>query len=202
MCRAQEDRRERLTVRRVKNFSMFQYALKIAESSCVEDLGNLASIARRDFDERSTFTFRTQVPCLEYVSLLIENALLLRTNRGGRIYVGFQKLSRMEPIADRYLRIADVSERVYVFGEPDWLPPRHPHIRVIPVAGDSMLAREWFLIADSSTMRVALTAFDEDGFGVSVPEARNFSALKTSDPVAVVSLAEAAEDIVDGSLAA
>ena len=30
----------------------------------------------------------------------------------------------MEPVVDRYMRISDVSERVYVFGEPDWCPPR------------------------------------------------------------------------------
>jgi hypothetical protein len=181
---------------------MFEQALKIAQSSRVEDLGRVSYISRRDFDERETFIFRSQVPCLEYVSLLIENALLLRINRTGRVYVGFEKLSRMEAIIDRYLRIADLSERVYVFGEQDWKPPRHPHMKLIPVPRDSKLGREWFVIAESSTLRVALVAHDEDRFDVPMFEERGFRAFKSSDPAIVTQLAAAAEGLIDSAMAA
>src|ERR671938_861224 len=139
----------------MREFSMFDEALALG-GEAVEDLGTVTHVSRRDFDERATFRFRAAVPCLEYFSLLIENALLLRTHRGGRLYVGFQRLSRMEPVVDRYMRIADLSERVYVFGEPDWRPPRHPNMKLISVQSGSELAREWFVIAESSTLRVAL----------------------------------------------
>ena len=181
---------------------MFEQALKLAGSTRTEDLGEVSSISRRDFDERETFRFRATVPCLEYVSLLIENALLLRTNRRGRIYAGFEKLSRMEGVIDRYLRIADVSERVYVFGEPDWKPPRHPNMRVITLKEDVEMAREWFVIADSSPLHVALVGVDEDGFDAPVLEARRFRAIKSSDPAIVTQLAAAAEGLIDSSLAA
>jgi hypothetical protein len=181
---------------------MYEQALRLTKSSRVEDLGKVSYISRRDFDERETFTFRSQVPCLEYASLLIENAVLLRTNRMGRIYVGFEKLSRMEPIIDRYLRIADVSERVYVFGEADWKPPRHPNMKLISVPGSSRLRREWFVIAESSTLHVALAALDEDGFDVPIFEARNFRGFKSSDPAIVAQLAAIAEGLVDSALAA
>ena len=176
---------------------MFEQASKLASVSGTEDLGSVSNISRRTFDERETFLFRSQVPCLEYVALLIENALLLRTNRAGIVYAGFEKLSRMEGVIDRYLRIADVSERVYVFGEPDWKPPRHPNMKTIALTGDSRLAREWFVIADSPTLRVALVAVDEDGLDVPVPEARNFHALKSSDPLIVAGLARTAEGLLD-----
>jgi DICT domain-containing protein len=186
----------------VKEFSMFEQALRIAQSSGVEDLGQISYISRRDFDERETCIFRSQVPCLEYASLLIENAVLLRTNRTGRIYAGFEKFSRMEPIIDRYLRISDVSERVYVFGEADWKPPRHPNMKLIPVPSGSQLAREWFVIAESSSLRVALVALDEDGFDVPVFEARTFRGFKSSDPAIVAQLAAMAEGLIDSALAA
>lgn len=186
----------------MKNFSMFEQSLKLAASSKVEDLGQVFYISRRDYDERETFVFRTQVPCLEYVSLLIETAVLLRTNRTGRMYVGFEKLSRMEPIIDRYLRIADLSERVYVFGEQDWKPPRHPNMRLITVPNGSRLGREWFVIAESSTLRVALVAQDEDGFDVPVLEARNFRSFKSSNPSIVTQLAATAEGLIDSAMAA
>ena len=184
----------------VKDFSMFEQAAKLAQSARSEDLGEIPNISRRDFEERQTFRFRAQVPVLEYISLLIENALLLRTNRTGRIYVGFEKLSRMEAVVDRYLRIADLSERVYVFGEADWKPPRHPNMKLVTFPESFRLAREWFVIANSSTLRVALLAIDEDGFDVPVLEKRNFRALKTSDPALVTELSAAAEELVDLSL--
>jgi len=182
---------------------MFDQALQLANTlSRPEDLGSVPHISRQTFDERETFLFRAQSPCLEYVSLLIENALLLRANRTGRIYAGFEKLSRMKPVIDRYLRIADLSEHVYVFGEADWKPPRHPNMKIITFAGDFQLAREWFVIADSSTLQAALVAFDEDGFDAPVSEARVFRAFKSSNPSIVANLAATAEGLIDSSLAA
>ena len=180
---------------------MFGHALASAGDK-VEDLGVVTHVSRRDFDERATFRFRARVPCLEYFSLLIENAVLLRTHRGGRLYVGFERLSRMEPVVDRYMRIADLSERVYVFGEPDWKPPRHPNLRAIRLDGDARLAREWFVVADSPSLSVALVGFDEEGFSVPVLEERTFTALKTHDPALVRHLASAAEGLIDDSLRA
>jgi hypothetical protein len=186
----------------LKEVSLFKEALKIAGTAQVEDLGLVSNISRRDFDERPSFLFRVKAPCLEYVSLMIESALLLRANRMGRVYAGFGKLSRMEAVAGRYLRIADLSERVYVFGEPDWKPPRHPNMKVIAIHADFSLARECFVIADSSTLRVALIGVDEDGARVPVLEERNFHAFKSSDPATVTQLAAIAEDLIDSSPAA
>jgi DICT domain-containing protein len=186
----------------MREFSMFDEAVAFSGKT-VEDLGSVAYVSRRDFDERATFRFRAQVPALEYLSLLIENAVLLRTHRGGRLYAGFERLSRMEPVVDRYMRIADVSERVYVIGEPDWKPPRHPNMRVIELEGSPRLAREWFVVADSPALRVALVGFDEEGFDArAVLEERTFSALKTHDPSVVRRLASAAESLIDDSFTA
>jgi hypothetical protein len=185
----------------LKDFSIFEQALRLAQAAPHEDFGRVSAISRRTFDEHPTFRFSAQVPVLEYVSLMIENALLLRTNRTGRIYVGFEKLSRMEAVIDRYLRIADLSERVYVFGEADWKPPRHPNMKLIQLPPDFKLASEWFVIANSSTLRVALVAVDEDGFDVPVLEERNFRAFKSSDHVLVGALSTIVEELVDISLA-
>ena len=178
---------------------MFEFALQAAHDSQIEDLGDVAVVSRRTFDERPTFRFRAQVPCLEYVSLLIENALLLRTNREGRVYAGFEKLSRMEYVADRFLRISDVSERVFIFGVPDWKPPRHPNLGIVQLKPDTKLSREWFVIAHSQKFSAALVAVDEDGFDVSTLDERNFRAFKSTDPHVVARLAAAAEDLIDQS---
>lgn len=183
----------------MKDFSIFEQALKFSDPKPA-NLGLISNLSRRQF-ERESFRFRGTSPCLEYGSLMIENELLLRTNRSGRIYAGFENLSCLRPIIDRYLRIADVSESVSVFGVPDWTPPRHPNIRFINLAPDFRLAREWFLIADSSTLRIALVAFDEEGFTSKSPDMRNFTAVKTSNLATVARLARATESVIDWSVA-
>src|SRR5215203_3187243 len=158
----------------MREFSMFDQALAFAGET-VEDLGTVTHVSRRDFDERATIRFRAQVPALEYLSLLIENAVLLRTHRGGRLYAGFERLSRMEAVVD-------------------------PYMRVIELAGSPRLAREWFVVAHSPALRVALVGFDEEGLDARpVPEERTLSALKTHDPEVVRRLASAAESLIDGS---
>jgi DICT domain-containing protein len=184
---------------------MFDQAFEIAQVVGFEDLGCVANISRRDFDERRTFAFCAEVPVLEYVSLLIENKLLLANNRNGRVYAGFEKLSRMIPVAERYLRIADLSERVFLFGEPDWTPPRHPNLRTIVLESKNRLACECFVIADSPDLRVALVATVatmEDNSDSPLSEPRRFRAIKTSDPAIVIQLAAYAEGLVDDSMAA
>jgi DICT domain-containing protein len=184
----------------MNEFSMYARAAEWGAAG-LEDLGALTHVSRRDFDERQTFGFRAQAPSLEYVSLLIENALLLRTHRGGRVYAGFERLSNMEPVVDRYMRIADISERVYVFGEPDWSPPRHPNMAVIRLRGGVPLSREWFVIADSPSLRVALVAVSDPADARALTrEERYFRALKTHDPALVQRLAAAAEGLIDRSL--
>jgi DICT domain-containing protein len=185
----------------VKSFSIFEQALKSSRVENVENLGEIASLSRRDFLTRESFICHTTTASVEYASLLIENAILLRTNRAGRVYAGVEKLSALQPIIDRYMRIADVSECVYLFGQDDWRPPRHPNIRLIGLNHDFRLAREWFVITHSKTMNSAVVAFDEIG-AEAVPEQIRYWALKTSNPNLVGSLANAVEGMIDWSLAA
>ncbi|HEX2271934.1 MAG TPA: DICT sensory domain-containing protein [Pyrinomonadaceae bacterium] len=185
----------------MKSFSIFEQALKFSGVEETENLGEIASLSRRDFLERESFICHTTTASVEYACLMIENAVLLRTNRAGRVYAGMEKLSALQPIIDRYMRIADVSESVYLFGEDDWRPPRHPNIRLIGLNGDFRLAREWFVIAHSSSLSCAVVAFDESGVGTT-PEQIRYWAFKTSNPNVVHSLAKSVEGVIDWTLAA
>jgi hypothetical protein len=185
----------------VKDFSIFEHALKFSGVEQTENLGEMASLARRDFAERESFICHTTTASVEYACLLIENAILLRTNRAGRVYAGVEKFSALQPIIDRYMRIADVSESVYLFGQDDWRPPRHPNIRLISLNQDFRLARESFVITHSSSLSCALVAFDETG-AETLPEQIRYWAVKTSNPNLVGGLANAVEGVIDWSLAA
>ena len=185
----------------MKNFSIFEQALKVSGIERIENIGEIASLARRDFVERESFICHTTTASVEYASLMIENAVLLRTNRAGRVYAGVEKLSALQPIIDRYMRMADVSESVYLFGQDDWRPPRHPNIRLITLEEDFRLAREWFVIVHSKSLNCAIVAFDESGVETT-PEQIRYWAFKTSNPALVAGLANAVEGVIDWSLAA
>ena len=185
----------------MKTFSIFEQALKFSGVDHIENLGEVASLARRDFVERESFICHTTTASVEYGCLMIENAILLRTNRSGRVYAGVEKLSALQPIIDRYMRIADVSESVFLFGQDDWRPPRHPNIRLVTLNSDFRLAREWFVITHSKSMSCAIVAYDEGG-GNRLPEQIRYWALKTSNSGLVMNLANAVEGVIDWSLAA
>jgi len=185
----------------VKNFSIFEQALKHSVVENVENIGEIASLTRRDFLEHESFVCHTTTTSVEYGCLMIENAILLRTNRSGRVYAGVERLSALQPIIDRYMRIADVSETVYLFGQDDWRPPRHPNIRLITLEQDYRLAREWFVITHSNSLSGAIVAFDETCTD-STPEQVRYWALKTSNASLVNALASAVEGVIDWSLAA
>ena len=99
------------------------------------------------------------------------------------------------------MRIADVSESVFLFGQDDWRPPRHPNIRLVTLNQDFRLAREWFVITHSKSLSSALVALDEVGTD-SAPEQIRYWALKTSNENLVWKLANAVEGVIDWSLAA
>lgn len=185
----------------MKNFSIFEHALKFSEANNIENLGEIASLARRDFVDRESFICHTTTASVEYGCLMIENAILLRTNRSGRVYAGVEKFSALQPIIDRYMRIADVSESVYLFGENDWRPPRHPNIRLVSLDHDFRLARESFVITHSSSLNCALVAFDEVGTET-LPEQIRYWVIKTSNSNLVGGLGDAVEGVIDWSLAA
>ncbi len=185
----------------VKNFSIFEQALTYTGVESIENIGEIASLVRRDFQERESFICHTTTASVEYGCLMIENAILLRTNRSGRVYAGVEKFSALQPIIDRYMRIADVSESVYLFGQDDWKPPRHPNIRLITLNQDFRLAREWFVITSSKSLSCALIAFDEANNDAAREQIR-YWALKTSNAGLVRNLANAVEGVIDWSLAA
>lgn len=186
----------------MQNFSIFEQALKFSGVEETENLGEIASLARRDFLERESFICHTTTASVEYACLMIENAVLLRTNRAGRVYAGVEKFSSLQPIIDRYMRIADISEAVYLFGEDDWKPPRHPNIRLVPLKTNFRLARELFVIADSSSLNCALVAFDEAALNVTTPEEARYWAIKSSNPEVVHALSRSVEGVIDWTLAA
>lgn len=186
----------------MKNFSIFEYGLKLSPVEGMHDLGQVASVSRSDFEERESFICRTTAASVEYLCLLIENAILLRSSRAGRVYAGFERLSALQPIIDRYLRVADLSECVYLFGEPDWQPPKHPNIRVVELNSSVRLSRETFLIVRSPNLNRAIVAFDEECADDTLPEQIRYWALKTSNDGVVEGLAAEMEGMIDWSLAA
>lgn len=184
----------------MKQFSIFDCALKFSSLQQSKNQAQVASLMRRDFEARESFACYMTIASVEHACLMIENALLLKSQRGGRVYAGFEKLSSLRPVMECYLRIADLSEAVYLFGVDDWAPRRHPNIRQVSLAPDFCLAHEFFLITQSSSMKTAFVARNEELMDKG--NQRVYGAFKSSDANIVTNLANAIEGVIDWTLAA
>lgn len=123
--------------------------------------------------------YETKIPNLEKMCYLMES-VVLQKQREGTVYAGFQKISRAEAIWDRYLKMADNVDKIYVFGEKDKALAPHPKIEIVPLKPGHPLIREWFLVMDIKFGKNMMTAYDLDGFGVYQNEKdRNFRGGKT-----------------------
>lgn len=127
----------------------------------------------------ASIKYETKIPNLEKMCYLMES-VVLQKKREGIIYAGFQKLSRAEAIWDRYLKMAENVDEIYIFGEKDKTLAPHPKIKIIPLTPGHPLIREWFLVMDIKFGKNMMTAFDLDGFGTYENEKdRNFRGGKT-----------------------
>jgi len=124
---------------------------------------------------------------MSLISFEIENACL-HGNASGRVFSGFQYMSRFLPQAARYQRLAAKAEHVYVFGVPDIQPPPLPNITYVPLRPEDQLAKEWFLVFHGQDYQSALAT--EELTHISDPDyARRFQGIWSFD-LDIVSILE------------
>jgi DICT domain-containing protein len=97
------------------------------------------------------------------ISYEIERSLL---KARARVFAGFQRMSRFLPMQERYRKLAEYSETVYVFGVMDVTPPRIANVRYIALNEGDQLAREWFLVVDSPQYYSALATEEVTALGL------------------------------------
>ena len=83
---------------------------------------------------------------MSLVSYQIENASIEDMVRT-RVFSGFQRLSKFLPQMERYRKLAEVAESVYVFGVDDVMPPPIPNLTYVPLRPQDQLSKEWFLVS-------------------------------------------------------
>ncbi|MFN2196354.1 MAG: ATP-binding protein [Anaerolineales bacterium] len=76
----------------------------------------------------------------------------------GTLFAGFQRYSNFSRHTRQYQQIAEAGHRVIVFGIPDIQPPQIPGVEYVFLTENHALAREWFVIANSSAYYSALVA--------------------------------------------
>lgn len=176
----------------MKGLSLYNEIFEEVEGN-VKELGKDA-----DKSKLSSFSlkFETKIPNLEKMCYIMEK-VLLNKGEGATVYAGFQKQSRAEAIWDRYHKMADNVEQIYVFGENDANLDPHPNIKFINLPPRHELIREWFLVIDKPIGKSMMVAYDLDGFGKYENEKdRNFKGAKTQRPEAVTKAVELLEDLI------
>lgn len=161
----------------MKNVSLFK---EVFEKVDGETLKLRAKTSDSIFKSNS-IKYETKVPNLERMCYLMES-VLLNKKREGAVYAGFQKLSRATGVYDRFLKIADNVDKIYIFGVPDTKLAPHPKIEIVPLSSTHDLTREWFLVMDIKFGKNMMVAYDLDGFGTKPLDIdRNFRGAKTLD---------------------
>ncbi|ACL69506.1 DICT sensory domain-containing protein [Halothermothrix orenii] len=151
-----------------------------------------------DDSELNSFSlkFESRVPQLERMCYIMEQVLLRKPSRAN-VYAGFQKVSRARDIWDRFLKIADNVNKVYIFGEKDDDLPKHPDIDFIYLPEGHKLTREWFLVITKPIGKAMMVAYDLDGFGVHDDEKqRKFKGAKTNNPEIVTKARDLLEEVI------
>ncbi|HSH04572.1 MAG TPA: ATP-binding protein [Anaerolineae bacterium] len=102
---------------------------------------------------------------LRNISAQIE-AAVIENSLKTRVFAGFQKMSFFLPMVNRYKKLAQTAETVWVFGVPDVTPPEIDNVKYVYLDEADKLTSEWFLVVDTPTYFSALSAFDLTGFDV------------------------------------
>jgi DICT domain-containing protein len=80
------------------------------------------------------------------MSRAMEDVILL-DGAHGRIFSSFQRMSRFLPQAERYQKLAEKAEHVYIFGEKDVEVPIIPNTTYVFLSKTDALVKEWFVVA-------------------------------------------------------
>jgi DICT domain-containing protein len=175
----------------MKNISLYEEIFAEMESP-VEDLTGEVNEQKL---RANSLKYESDIPKLEKMCYIMEKVILDKDEaEDTEIYAGFQKVSRAREIWDRFHKIADKVDTLYVFGEDDADLKPHPNIEFIYLPKEHELTREWFLVMSQPLAKSMMVAYDLDGFGVYEDEKeRNFKGGKTNDP----RLVETAVDLLD-----
>lgn len=114
----------------------------------------------KNTQEQRKFIHATRM--MSMISREIEDTVILDGVRA-RVFSSFQRMSSFLPQADRYRRLAENADSVYVFAYPDIQPPPIVNITYVPIPEDSQLAREWFIVADARDYYTALVTEELPG---------------------------------------
>lgn len=134
---------------------------------------------------------------MNIISYEIENVTLL-DNAHTRIFSSFQRMSRFIPQVERYRKLAQKAEAIYVFGIPDVEVPPIENLTYIPLTQDDQLAREWFIVNYGRDYATMLSTEEQSRF--SDPDAqRVFRGLWTFQPTLTSIIAEWLTRVVNGT---
>lgn len=160
-------------------FSFYDWVLHTASADQIElrQLGDAAAAGASGDRQGLSTSARAMLHWCSIVERLTRD----KHARGARIYAGFERLSRVRPVLRRYRQLADVTERLVVFGERD--EPIDLNAELVDVTG-SPLCREWFLVIHTADYGALLAAKDLTGFGPTGPlPGRRFAAVTAHDRV-------------------
>ncbi len=150
------------------------------------------ALVRRTLNQRTLVNHRRTMLIISHE---IENVILLDKVRA-RLFSGFQRMSAFLPQVERYQRLAEQAESIYVFGVMDVTPPPIMRVTYVPLRPTDQLAREWFIVADAPEYFTTLATEEISPAGVQDME-RRFEGIWSFDEDMVLILRDWLSSLVD-----
>ena len=123
---------------------------------------------------------RHRKPALVVMCRAVEEAVL-RQGSAPLIFVGFQHARYFRAAATRYAQMAEHAAFLALYGQE----ATHPTAAVRALGADDPLAREWFVIVDSPTLKTLLVYRETDVAPGKAEDVREFDGVWTFEPQVV-----------------
>jgi DICT domain-containing protein len=183
-----------VSLRELDSFSFYQWSLTAALTAkvAVRQLGDAHSGVAQNTNAEFTAGVRAMLHWCRINELLT----LERHAENAQVFAGFERHSRVRPVLARYRRLAEVTQRLVIFGTRDESVPLDAELIDV---GNRPLAREWFLVIDAPNYKALLAARDLTGFGPTGPLAhRRFLGVTLHDSALVARAVEVLTRLAPG----
>lgn len=177
----------------MKQFSLVRQVSEACQRAGVEArwAGDVAMVGSEG--GLSASNFQTGVAAMHVWCRSVERLLVDLAPRELRIHAGFERLSRIKRIEDRYRALASRADALYLYGQPDYTP-RIAGAKEVAL-GEEPLALEWFLVVKARGFGAVVAAEDLDGFGNGRSlSQRRFRGLVTHHPAVVTATIQALDE--------
>lgn len=121
----------------------------------------------------------------------IERTIIRQELKSGHVFASFQQLDFFLPVLERYRKMTEFIDNIWVFGIPskDQNFPQLDGVNYIYLEEEDVLTQEWFLIVNHPTYSRSLSALETTSPGTPHKD-RTYKGILSSEPTVITPVYE------------